>query len=374
MAMEPGIPERMPLGLEMTRGAVVRMQVTGLPRDGGTVPVAVMVEGQEAIRGHLVVRRGDPPVPGEQLEGWVMEVDPHALLVTVDQFGRLPISDRMRPRYQQAVAETQRLIAGESPSVTSLEGLSELKGMLNRVVRRDQRDWLSVSETLGHPDSSKLRDWVRAIVTVRSALAKGELADLEPLQTDLEFQMALQRADTVLSGRREATSSKPRLASASRVLGPREPSGRLVYLRGAETQARLDRANRTHEDTRLALAAELRRRGFEPGQDQLIDLYCALPSGFAIYEVKSINEANWRSQVRRGASQLKEYRFLRGLTGAASLYLVLSDKLPEEWVLDLLVAEYDIGALWWSGGRFEGPAARSALGGGYEQSPDFPAP
>ncbi|MDA8332304.1 MAG: hypothetical protein M0027_14110 [Candidatus Dormibacteraeota bacterium] len=77
-------------------------------------------------------------------------------------------------------------------------------------------------------------------------------------------------------------------------------------------------------------------------------------------------------QARGGRT--KEYRFLRGLTGAASPYLMLSDELPEEWVLDLLAAEYDLGALWRSVRRFEGPAARSAPGGGHQQPQEFPAP
>jgi hypothetical protein len=104
-------------------------------------------------------------------------------------------------------------------------------------------------------------------------------------------------------------------------------------------------------------------RGFEPGEDRLVDVFCALPAGPAIYEVKSIDHSNWRSQVRKGVAQLKEYRFLRGQTGSAALYLVLSRPLEEPWVLDLLVAEYGIGVLWRDGSSFAGPAARAALGG-----------
>ena len=356
-------------GGQITRGTAVRIEVLGPPGDDGTVPVAVTGLGADPIRGHLVVRGAKPPMRSQQLEGWVMGSDRGGLLVTVDPFGRLPISDRMRPRYQGAVSEVQRLVAGALPSAGSLEALSELKGMLNRVVRRDQRDWLSVSEALGHPDVAQLRRWVGAIVSLRSALAAGESLDLEPLQSDLRFQAVMRQAEEALWGRHDAAPSKSRPVSAPRVFGPHDPPTELVYPRSAETQAMLDRANQAHEDTRLALAAELTRSGFEPGQDELIDLYCELPSGFAIYEVKSITEANWRGQVRRGASQLKEYRFLRGLTGSASLYLVLSNRLPEEWVLDLLVAEYDIGVLWRAGDRFVGPAARSALGGGYKRPP-----
>jgi hypothetical protein len=102
--------------------------------------------------------------------------------------------------------------------------------------------------------------------------------------------------------------------------------------------------------------------GYSPGENDLLDLYCELPTGPALYEVKSITDENWRDQVRKGVAQLKEYRFLHGLA-EASLYLVLSGPPAEAWVLDLLVKEFGVGVLWADGKDFSGPSARAALGG-----------
>lgn len=314
----------------------------------------------------LVTRSGEPPKPGEELDARIM--DPSEPSVTTDIFGFMSISDQMRPRYEKAVYAGLALVGDRDPGWLSAQTLSELKGMFNRVLRRDQRDWATVAVTLGDPDSTTLRRWVSQLTDVRRSVAAGHKEVSTALQDDPLFAETLRRAGRFLSGRSildpvpiPGVSPKRSRTDRSRKLTARAPNE--MILRAQEAQAKLERANRAHQVALFALDDELRKRGFKPTSDKLLDLFCELPSGPAIYEVKSLSETNWLSQVRKGIAQLKEYRFRYGLTDKAALYLVCSSPIPDNWVLDLLIAEYGIGCCWQAEDGFAGPGARAALGG-----------
>jgi hypothetical protein len=339
-------------------GADIRFVVVGPPANRA-VPVQ-LVGDEEDAPALLILRNDVVPAVGSEHQGWVME-PATTPLVTMDSFGRLPISDEMRRRYQKAIAASLGLVGD---SVIDTDDLFELKGMFNRVVRRDQRDWASVATVLGSPQRSDLSLWVGRLTNVARQVRSGSAPMAEALMADAGFVDALRRADALLRGRTRTPSATPKSTPQRGRQNPGSEARSEALLRRPETQAMLERANRTHEDVRLALGDELTRRGYHPGADRLLDLYCELPAGLAFYEVKSTTSSNWRAQVRKGVAQLKEYRFLYGQTDRAALYIVLSEPITESWVLDLLVAEYEIGALWRRGAGFAGPAARAALGGG----------
>jgi len=81
--------------------------------------------------------------------------------------------------------------------------------------------------------------------------------------------------------------------------------------------------------------------GYDPKQHDQIDMYFTTPRGSVLAEMKSCVRTNLHSQIRRGVSQLFEYRFLFGdLIGNSDLTLVLVVELPparnQSWLVNYL--------------------------------------
>lgn len=121
-------------------------------------------------------------------------------------------------------------------------------------------------------------------------------------------------------------------------------------------KAKLDLANDAHAATLALLSAHLTAQGFAPESNRLIDLYCRLASGPAIFEVKSLTPENERAQCRHALSQLYEYRFLHSVP-TASLWVVLSKPPLVDWLVDYLREDRGVGILWIEEGRLGGPDA-----------------
>jgi hypothetical protein len=67
-------------------------------------------------------------------------------------FGSVPISYILRLRYLAACPTVIRVIETHLASDADMKHISETKGMFDRVVRQDLRDWKSVQQMLGMPD------------------------------------------------------------------------------------------------------------------------------------------------------------------------------------------------------------------------------
>ena len=78
--------------------------LVGCPTRKG-VAVTILGDG-EACPATLVIRSGEPPEPGEELDARIM--DPSEPSVTTYIFGFMPISDQMRSRYERASAPDSR--------------------------------------------------------------------------------------------------------------------------------------------------------------------------------------------------------------------------------------------------------------------------
>ena len=81
-------------------------------------------------------------------------------------------------------------------------------------------------------------------------------------------------------------------------------------------QARIlrEKANRSHARIVELLAATAKVQGSEPKNNIYVDLF--IPDSQAIVEVKSCNQSNLLEQVRKGVSQLYEYRFRSNIENA----------------------------------------------------------
>src|SRR5262249_15333769 len=127
------------------------------------------------------------------------------------------------------------------------------------------------------------------------------------------------------------------------------------YIVSQAARQATERGSQAHRTTLKSLCAALTAYGLLVESGRLVDAYSRLPSGPAIFEVKSINQRNERAQSRHALSQLYEYRYLHNLADA-SLWLVLSEKPTQLWLVDYLMKDRGINVLWSSSEGFAGPA------------------
>ena len=128
------------------------------------------------------------------------------------------------------------------------------------------------------------------------------------------------------------------------------------YIISRTSRKKLEHANQVHENTVRSLKQCLIMRNLKPSETKLIDTFCILNSGPAIFEIKSITEENEREQIRHAISQLYEYRFLHSLP-EASLWIVFSEKPFSQWYIEYLTKDRHINVIWLENEQFLGPAA-----------------
>ena len=102
-------------------------------------------------------------------------------------FGAAPISERMRLRYDSAVSIGLLVAQSNKPHPCEhLNDISELKGMFNRCVRKDQWDWFSVHAAFGRPPHSVCVRIARLLAGYRKALKNDETEHAAHLKRQLE--------------------------------------------------------------------------------------------------------------------------------------------------------------------------------------------
>lgn len=111
-------------------------------------------------------------------------------------------------------------------------------------------------------------------------------------------------------------------------------------------QAKLERANNAHIRLVNLVAKRISDAGSTPKSNQLVDLAANVEGDF-LFEMKSITESNTRDQVRKGVSQLQEYKYLQNKK-EAKLVLVIENKLDNKnsWLLDYLEDYQGINLIW----------------------------
>lgn len=117
----------------------------------------------------LHTRRPEGIEEGQQGTYWVAKVAPlqGEVLVHEGDFGRLPISDAMRPRYRAAL----RAILGEAEPDPAV--LADGRSMVARVVKRQESDWLSVWRLFGEPSMGEMKELSAAINDLRAAVKES---------------------------------------------------------------------------------------------------------------------------------------------------------------------------------------------------------
>jgi len=111
-------------------------------------------------------------------------------------------------------------------------------------------------------------------------------------------------------------------------------------------QTRLERAVNAHLSLVNLVSKRIRQNGGIPKSNQLIDLAIKLDRDY-IFEIKSTKDDNVRSQIRKGISQLYEYRYLQNKPNA-KLILVVENPLNtnHSWMLDYIEGDREINLVW----------------------------
>jgi hypothetical protein len=301
---------------------------------------------------------------GDRVDCWVYDeaLDKRAIRVSDSDFGKLPVSDRMRPRYLRSINIVLDAISKGAQDVDP-EAVSELKGIFNRCLKKDQWDWFTLFELLGKPTRPQLRLAVRGCNTARKLLKKGlkiapgTLDFLKPLvpaiahlkESLIAEAKSLSNA-TVFKGAHTGVDDE----DVSGGLDPMD-DGKPGYVVSIAARNKIERANKEHRATVKKLRKTLEELGYTPQYNKLIDIFCRLKTGPAIFEIKSANRSNEKAQIRRAISQLYEYRYLHNLE-TSTLWIVLSQPITEVWLEGYIINDRNIRLLWVEKESITGPS------------------
>jgi hypothetical protein len=128
------------------------------------------------------------------------------------------------------------------------------------------------------------------------------------------------------------------------------------------SEAQMERARKAHLGLVNLVANRINNAGGVARSNELIDLATLIGEDY-IFEMKSTNEKNERSQIRKGISQLYEYQYIQNLS-RANLVLVIENPLTNEnrWIIDYIENTRGIMLVWSDKNELYGtPKTRSKL-------------
>lgn len=368
---QTGEAERLP-GI----GTDVRVEVVGRA-PGGRYKVKPL---SPALDRPLVlnVRHGSvPPRRGETLDCWVFANETAQTVLTADQRGRSPVSERMAGRYLAALEVLGELAGSDGDVPDARSRLSELQGMANRILRRDQADWVDVLHLFGDPDRERL-GVLRDLAATANRALKESTFDSGRL---LEALDASGWAGTLTEARRKlqerfGTEAKPSGDDAAPV-APTHPDQKEEtqmitadttpaattkdgFLRALEAAAETDRGCRKHEAVRHALKSSLLWADLQPADSAVVDVSCVTQHGLFLYEALGAGRATY-ADLRSGATRLLEINHTLPAP-ADGLYLALSEPPTEDWSVDTIREVFRVNVIWRSPTGWGGENADTAFG------------
>ncbi|MGX4688834.1 ATP-dependent DNA helicase [Streptomyces sp. JNUCC 63] len=367
-------------------GTDVRVKVVG-PGPGGRYKVTALAPALDRPM-MLTVRHGStPPRTGDELDCWVFANETNQTVLTTDQRGRLPISPTMAPRYVAALGVLDELMSatGGEPQDARAR-LAELKGMANRILRRDQADWVDVRRVLGSPDRQRLSVLRDLAAGTHRALKDGTL-DIAALRDQLSgsgwADALLDARDTLRARMDDATPTAPEKAPSTAPAPERKPepketepvptSGPAIaapattsetveqsaLLQALEAWATADRTCKKHEAVRHALKAALLWADLEPVDSPVVDVSCDTDQGLRLYEVLGAGRSAYQD-LREGATRLLEINHTLP-TSATGLYLVLCEPPAEDWAAEAVRDIFTVHVLWRTPDGWDGEVVGTAL-------------
>ena len=102
------------------------------------------------------------------------------------EFGMSDISERMGKRFDVAVDNISLFLKNKiSLSEVKLDAISELKGMFNRSIRKDQWNWFTVYNRLGCPPKNEMDSIVYQLVKLRKSVKENDFEQSMSIRKDL---------------------------------------------------------------------------------------------------------------------------------------------------------------------------------------------
>ena len=92
-------------------------------------------------------------------------------------FGHVPPKQKTLARYTDASRHVISLLSGGAPNEKTLDAISEVKGLCNRILREDQSDWVVVWLWMGLPSRVRLKWMADDLPDFRSAFKEDDLAE-----------------------------------------------------------------------------------------------------------------------------------------------------------------------------------------------------
>lgn len=362
-------------------GTDVRVEVVGRA-PGGRYKVKPL---SPALDRPLVlnVRHGSvPPRHGETLDCWVFANETAQTVLTADQRGRSPVSERMAGRYLAALEVLGELAGGDGDvDVTEARGrLSELQGMANRILRRDQADWVDVLHLFGDPDRERLGVLRDLAATANRALKEGtfdsgRLAEaldasgwagpLAEARRQLQERFGTERkpnsdAAAPVASTPPDQKDEAQMTTADTTAAPPAATTKDGFHRALEAAADADRMCKKHEAVRHALKSSLLWADLQPADSPVIDVSCVTERGLYLYEALGAGRSTY-ADLRSGATRLLEINHTLPAP-AEGLYLALSEPPAEEWSVDTIRQVFRVNVIWRSPAGWGGENADTAFG------------
>ncbi|MEV7900950.1 HelD family protein [Streptomyces anulatus] len=379
---EPAAPDVRPAGAAESLpriGSDVRVEVVGHV-SGGRYKVRPLspVIGRPLV---LTVRQGSvPPRRGYEVDCWVFANDTSQTVLTADQRGRSPVSERMAGRYLAALDVLGELTGSDGDVPEARGRLSELQGMANRILRRDQADWVDVLHLFGDPDRERLGALRDLAATTNRALkegtfdagrfaegldASGWAGPLAEARRELQerFSMATKpNSDGAIPVAPTQPDQKEevQMTTADTTAATPAATRKNAFLRALEAAAEADRTCRKHEAVRHALKASLLWADLQPADSSVVDVSCVSPHGLFLYEALGAGCSTY-ADLRSGASRLLEINHTLPAP-ADGLYLVLSEPPAEDWSVDTIRDVFRVNVIWRSPTGWGGENAHTAFG------------
>ncbi|MER6250844.1 AAA family ATPase [Streptomyces sp. NPDC001584] len=372
-------------------GADVRVEVVDRA-PGGRYKVKALTPGFDRPL-VLTVRHGSvPPRRGDKLDCWVFANETNQTVLTSDQRGRSSVSPRMAGRYLAALDVLRELTENDGDVPDARGRLSELQGMANRVLRRDQADWVDVLHLFGSPDRDRLGVLRDLAASAGRALKEGTLdtGRLREHLTASGWTDTLAEAGRALQDRFTAApdptpdpdpapDDETTEAAAAPTPAPPQPEQKDVeqmilaedttapapatkegFLRALEASAEADRTCKKHEAVRHALKSDLLWVDLQPTDSPVVDVSCVTGQGLFLYEALGAGRSAY-ADLRSGATRLLEINHTLP-TRADGLYLVLSEPPAEDWSADTVRDVFGVHVIWRSPEGWGGKDTDTALG------------
>lgn len=139
----------------------------------------------------VYTRDGEQFSQGDRVKPWVFRYRPdrRELHLSVDEFGRMPISESMASRYLRGCDLMLTLLRDGWKSEggeVDMEVLGEARGMLSRCIKRDQKDWFSVWVALGRPARKKMERVRDELYQLKAAIKREDVNEVDDVLLRLE--------------------------------------------------------------------------------------------------------------------------------------------------------------------------------------------